>query len=73
MKRVVWILIVVLMVLHQDIWFWHDGRLILGFMPLGLVYHIGLSIAAAVVWLLATRFAWPEFDVKSDLLQERDA
>ena len=60
MKYAVWVLILLLVVLHQDIWNWTDGRLVLGFMPVGLAYHVGLSIAATVVWLLAVRFAWPE-------------
>ena len=60
MKHVVWLLIVLLIVLHQDFWFWDDDRLLFGFLPIGMVYHMGLSVAAAVTWWLATQFAWPD-------------
>ena len=59
MKTIVWVLLLLLMVLHQDIWFWTDNRLVFGFLPMGLAYHVLLSLAAAGVWLLAVRFAWP--------------
>ncbi len=59
MKTVVGILIVLLLVLHQDIWFWNDGTLVFGFLPIGLFYHACLSIAAGVVWWMATKHCWP--------------
>ena len=45
--------------LHQDIWLWNDARLVLGFLPSGLVYHAGYSLATAVLWALAIRHMWP--------------
>ncbi|MFQ5730822.1 MAG: DUF3311 domain-containing protein [Planctomycetaceae bacterium] len=62
MKSVVWILIAALIVLHQDVWFWEDDRLAFGFLPVGLAYHVGLSLACVVTWFLATRYAWPVED-----------
>ncbi|MEQ8790943.1 MAG: DUF3311 domain-containing protein [Pirellulaceae bacterium] len=62
MKYVVWILIALLVVLHQDVWFWDDPQLLFGFLPVGLAYHMVLSLAAAAVWLLATIVAWPVDD-----------
>jgi hypothetical protein len=59
MKHIVWILVVLLIVLHQDTWLWDDDSLLLGFLPMGMAYHIGISIAASIVWLLAVRYAWP--------------
>jgi hypothetical protein len=53
------ILVLTLLVLHQDNWFWSDGTLILGFMPVGLLWHACISIAAASTWFLATKIAWP--------------
>lgn len=58
-RYVIWFLILFLVLLHQDLWFWSDGRLVLGFLPVGLAYHIGLTIAAAVAWWLATMVIWP--------------
>ncbi len=66
MKIVVWVLLILLIVLHQDIWFWDDAELILGFCPKGLAYHIAISLAASIVWLLATKFAWPTTFVSLD-------
>ena len=60
MKSIIAALVVVLIVLHHDVWFWDDARLVFGFLPIGLAYHAGLSVAASIVWFLAVRFAWPE-------------
>jgi len=60
-------LVVTLLILHQDNWFWTDGRLVFGFMPIGLVWHAGISIAASVTWFIATKIAWPvepQFEAK---------
>lgn len=58
-KYVIWLLIILLVLLHQDVWFWSDGRLVLGFLPVGLAYHMGLTVAASVTWWLATLMIWP--------------
>lgn len=61
MKRVVVLLLVLITVLHQDFWLWDRiDPLILGFIPIGLAYHAGISIAAAAVWGLVTVFCWPK-------------
>jgi len=60
MKYVVWGLVLLLIVIHQDFWFWNDKTLILGFIPIGLFYHACISVAAAFTWYLATLFCWPE-------------
>lgn len=52
-------LVVALLILHQDNWFWTDDTLVFGFMPIGLFYHSIISIAASSVWFLSTRIAWP--------------
>ena len=59
MSRFIWTLVLLLLVLHQDNWLWTDARLVFGFMPVGLLYHACLSVAAALVWWLAVRYAWP--------------
>jgi hypothetical protein len=51
--------VVVLYVLHQDIWFWRSSYLVFGFIPIGLFYQGCFSVAAALLmWLLVTH-AWP--------------
>ncbi|MEM9587569.1 MAG: DUF3311 domain-containing protein [Planctomycetota bacterium] len=52
-------LVVLLLILHQDNWFWEDGTLVFGFMPIGLFWHACISIAASCTWFLATKIAWP--------------
>jgi len=60
MQKVVWMLVVLLFVLHQDFWFWDDRTPVFGFLPIGLFYHAMFSLAAAGVWALAVKFAWPD-------------
>ncbi|MEZ6045321.1 MAG: DUF3311 domain-containing protein [Planctomycetaceae bacterium] len=59
MKYVVWGQVLILLILHQDNWLWENDKLVFGFMPIGLLYHAGISLAAAITWFLATLFAWP--------------
>jgi hypothetical protein len=49
-----------LAILHHDFWFWNDSRLVFGFLPVGMAYHVLFSIGAAALWLAALRWAWPE-------------
>ena len=50
-----------LLVLHHDLPFWDDDRTLwLGFLPVGLAYHAGYSIAVALFWWWAMNYAWPE-------------
>lgn len=58
-----WIAFVLLCVLHHDWWYWDDGTLLLGFMPIGLAYQAVVSLAAAALW------AWAVFDVYASLFQ----
>jgi hypothetical protein len=46
--------------LHQDFWFWRRADpLILGAIPIGLMYHALYSIAAAGLMWLLVRYCWP--------------
>ncbi len=58
-KILVYLAILLLAVLHQDFWLWDDPTLVFGVLPAGLAYHVLYSIAAAAVWALAVRYAWP--------------
>jgi hypothetical protein len=59
MRKLIWILFCVLFVLHQDFWWWNDATLVMGFLPIGLAWHVLFSILAATLWLAALKFAWP--------------
>jgi len=60
MKYLIAFLLLALIALHQDYWQWNDATLDFGFLPRSLTYHVALSIAASVVWLLAVQFCWPQ-------------
>lgn len=68
MRYVVWGLLAVLVVLHQSgpaaLWAKPAERveLVFGFLPAELLFHAGISLAAAATWFLAVRFAWPVED-----------
>jgi len=65
MKKLIYGLIILLVIVHQDFWWWDDSdTLVFGFMPIGLAYHAGISLAAAALWALAVKYCWPaEADV----------
>ncbi|HXT21678.1 MAG TPA: DUF3311 domain-containing protein [Thermoanaerobaculia bacterium] len=57
-RRLAAALLVALFVLHQDVWFWRDARLLLG-MPIGLAYHVAFCVASTLLLALAVRWGWP--------------
>jgi hypothetical protein len=58
--------LLVLYLLHNDLWLWDDSTLVFG-LPVGLVYHTGFSIATGIVLTLLVLKAWPEhLDVEAD-------
>lgn len=59
MKKLLYVAIAVLFVLHQDFWFWDDATLALGILPIGFLYHILYTLAASVLMFALTRLAWP--------------
>ena len=61
MKRAILVLaVIVLYVLHQDIWFWRTAHpLIFGVIPIGLFYHACFSVAASLLMWLLVKYAWP--------------
>lgn len=52
-------LLVLLCVVHQDFWWWDSRQLVFGFIPIGLAWHALISVAASIVWYLATVHCWP--------------
>lgn len=59
-KRVVYGLIVLLGILHQDFWWWNSIEpLVFGFIPIGLAYQAGVSVAAGILWAFAVHYCWP--------------
>jgi hypothetical protein len=61
MKIFIWCALFLLAILHQDFWWWNSIEpLVFGFVPIGLAYHIGVSIAAGILWALAVHYCWPK-------------
>lgn len=58
-QTAIWSAAAVLFVLHQDYWWWDNRKLLFGFLPIGLAYHMFFSLASATLWALAVRCAWP--------------
>ncbi|HLU46869.1 MAG TPA: DUF3311 domain-containing protein [Planctomycetota bacterium] len=60
MKPIVIVLVVLLIIAHQDFWWWDDRTIVLGFLPIGLAWHILISLATAAVGVLAVMCCWPK-------------
>lgn len=60
MKWLLTLMVVVVILLHHDIWNWKNSTLVWGFIPMGLAYHIGYSCLAALTMWLLVRLAWPQ-------------
>jgi surface polysaccharide O-acyltransferase-like enzyme len=58
-KLVLSLLVLGMFLLHQDCWNWRKSELVFGFLPLGLAYHAGYAILAAVLMAVLVKFAWP--------------
>jgi len=74
-KRFLYFALFVMAALHQDFWYWRDPSLVFGFLPVGLVYHAGYTLAAALLMWLLARHAWPahlEAEVSSSLPSRRN-
>jgi hypothetical protein len=72
MKYLLIALTIGLLVAHQDYWNWDNGTLVGGCLPMGLVYHLGISLAAGAVWFLAVTLAWPKSfsDLDADISRQ---
>ena len=52
------LIISIFYVLHNDYWLWSNPRLIIG-LPISLVYHIGYCLMSSLLMILLVKFAWP--------------
>ena len=57
-RRLIYGLLVLAFVLHNDLWLWDDPTLLFG-LPVGLTYHVLFCLAVAGILGLLVRFAWP--------------
>ena len=59
-KLLLFLLIAGVYLLHQDFWNWKSAEVVFGFLPIGLAYHAGYSVLAALMMAVLVKFAWPE-------------
>lgn len=59
MKYFVGLMVLILLIMHQDYWNWYNDKLVFGFLPYSIAYHCVISLAAAAVWCVAVKFCWP--------------
>ena len=57
--KLAWGFVLLVAVLHVDLWLWDSTTIVLGFVPLTLGYQVGITVAAALGWALVMRYAWP--------------
>ncbi|HSR52384.1 MAG TPA: DUF3311 domain-containing protein [Acidobacteriota bacterium] len=67
MRRGLYLLLPLLYLLHNDFWWWNDSFLFLG-LPIGLSYHLLFCLAVSVVMWLMVRHAWPH-DLQEDAMR----
>ena len=58
LRTLLYAALVLVFLLHNDLWLWNDARLVLG-LPVGLTYHVAYCFVVAGVLALLVRFAWP--------------
>jgi hypothetical protein len=61
MKRsILFLLVVALYMLHQDVWFWRTATpVVFGVFPIGLFYHLSYTLAISGLMWLFVKYAWP--------------
>lgn len=68
MKYLAVLLIVGLLVAHQDYWQWNRSELVFGVLPHTIAWHSGLCVATSLVWIWITSTCWPREIDKLDAI-----
>jgi hypothetical protein len=53
------LLVIAMIVIHQDGWLWDDKTLVGGVLPIGLAYHALYTVLASITMALLVHYAWP--------------
>ena len=59
LRWVLYSVLIVLFILHNDFWFWETPQLVFG-LPVGLLYHIVFCLAASLLMFSLVKFVWRE-------------
>ncbi len=71
MRKLIYLFFFLLVLAHQDFWWWRTHEpLVFGFIPIGLAWHVCISIGAGMLGLLAVKYAWP---ANVDEIEEQSA
>lgn len=57
-RWIAYLALVLLYLLHNDLWFWNDSRIIMG-LPIGLLYHVCFCFGSSILMFILIRFCWP--------------
>jgi hypothetical protein len=53
-------IVIALFILHQDYWNWSEATpIVLGFLPIGLFYHVCYTLVVSLLMWLLVKYAWP--------------
>ena len=58
-KNILYLVILIVYILHNDLWFWNNPTIIMG-IPVGLFYHLIYCFIASILLFLLIKFAWPK-------------
>jgi hypothetical protein len=59
MRYATYALLLLLYVLHTDVWYWDDPRIVAG-LPIGVTYHVAWMLAVSAAFWLVVQYAWPQ-------------
>ena len=57
-RWMLYLALVLLYLLHNDLWLWNASQLVWG-LPIGLLYHISFCVVASIIMILLVNYAWP--------------
>lgn len=59
-RWILYLLLILIYLLHNDLWFWHNPGIVLG-LPVGLLYHILYCVFSSFVLYILVKSAWPKY------------
>lgn len=59
-RALIVVFFVLLFGLHQDFWLRDNSKLVFGFLPASLAYHVGWTLLVSFGWFLVGKYCWPE-------------
>ena len=59
-RWILYVTLIVLFLLHNDFWLWDNPKRLLG-LPIGLLYHVGFCVAAAILMAVVVNYAWSPY------------